>query len=127
MDLMGPTKFESIGSKKYIFLTIDDFSRLTRVRFLHDKSETFTVFNDLWSLLIADKGQDFGGVSWICSDHGIEFQNSDFSTFCTQHGIKHEFSTPKTPQQNGVVERKNRVVQEMAPIMLHSKNIPQWF
>ena len=63
MDLMGPTKFESIGGKKYIFLTVDDFSRLTWVRFLHDKSETFTVLNHLWSLLIADKGQEFGGIS----------------------------------------------------------------
>ena len=38
---------------------------------------------------------------------------------------KHEFFAPKTPQQNGVVEKKNRVVQEMAQVMLHSKNISQ--
>ena len=94
---------------------------------MHDKSETFLVFSNLWPLLIGDKGQEFGGVSWICSDHEIEFQNSDFSTFCTQHGIKHEFSAPKIPQQKGVVERNNRVVQEMARVMLHSKNIPQRF
>ena len=62
MDLMGPTKFESIGGKKYIFfLTVDDFSRLTWVRFLHDKSETFTVYSDLWYLLIADNGQNSEG------------------------------------------------------------------
>ena len=77
---------------------------------MHDKLETFTVFGDLRSLLIADKGQEFGGVSRIRSDHGRKVQNSDFSTFCIQHGIKREFSAPKTLQQNGVVERKNRVV-----------------
>ena len=43
------------------------------------------------------------------------------------HGIKHEFSAPITPQQNGVVERKNRVVQEMARVMLLSKQLPPKF
>ena len=127
MDLMGPTKIESIGGKKYIFLPVDDFSRLTWVCFLHDKSEAFSMFTDLWPLVIADKGQIFGGVSHIRSDHGAEFDNFDFSSFCSKHGIKYEFSAPKTPQQNGMVERKNHVVQEMARVMLHSKNIPQRF
>ena len=44
-----------------------------------------------------------------------------------KNGIKHEFSTPKTPQQNGVTDRKNWFVQEMARVMLHSKNVPQRF
>ena len=43
------------------------------------------------------------------------------------HGIKHEFSTPITPQHNGVVERKNRVIQEMARVMLLSKKVPPKF
>ena len=90
-------------------------------------NQTFLVFTNLWSLVIADKGQVFRGVSRICSDHGAEFDNSDFSSLCTKHGIKHEFSTRKTPQQNGVEERKNHVVQEMARVKLHSKNIPQRF
>ena len=53
MDLMGPTKVESIGGMKYIFLTIDDFSRLTWIRFFREKSEAFAIFSDLWSLIIA--------------------------------------------------------------------------
>ena len=127
MDLMGHSQFESIGGKKYIFLTIDDFSRFTWVLFLRDKSETFDVFHYLWLQLIADKGNQFGGISRIRSDHGTEFENSSFQSFCNENGIKHEFSAPKTPQQNGVVERKNQVVQEMARVMLHSKNVPQRF
>ena len=46
-------------------------------------------------------------------------------SFCTRFGIFKEFSTPITPQQNGVVERKNRVIQEMARAMLHSKDVPR--
>ena len=54
----------------------------------------------------------------IRSDHGKEFKNSKFETCCNEHGIKKEFSALKTPQQNGVVERKNRVIQEMARVMI---------
>jgi hypothetical protein len=63
----------------------------------------------------------------IRSDHGREFENSKFEGFCLSYGIKQEFSSPITPQQNGVVERKNRVIQEMARVMLHSKNLAQHF
>jgi hypothetical protein len=63
----------------------------------------------------------------ICSDHGREFKNSKFEELCLSYGIKQEFSSPITPQQNGVVERKNRVIQEMARVMIHSKNLAQHF
>jgi hypothetical protein len=63
----------------------------------------------------------------ISSDHGREFKNSKFEEFCLSYGIKQEFSSHITPQQNGVVERKNRVIQEMAHVMIHSKNLAQHF
>ena len=56
-------------------------------------------------------------------DHGGEFENETFETFCEKHGIIHEFSSPRTPQENGVVERKNRTLQEMARPMIHWLNI----
>ena len=63
----------------------------------------------------------------IRSDHGKEFENARFESFCAKNGIKREFLASKTPQQNGVVERKNRVIQEMARVMLLNKQIPQKF
>ena len=54
----------------------------------------------------------------IRSDHGKEFENAKFEKFCNEHGIKREFLGPKTPQQNGVVERKNCVIKEMPRVML---------
>jgi hypothetical protein len=63
----------------------------------------------------------------IRNDHGREFENSKFEEFCLSYGIKQEFSFPITPQQNGVVERKNRVIQEMARVMIHSKYLAQHF
>ena len=66
-------------------------------------------------------------IAKIRSDHGREFKNARFESFCEKNGIKREFSAPKTPQQNGVVERENRVIQEMARVMLLNKQIPQKF
>ena len=63
-------------------------------------------------------------ISRIRSDHGKEFENSFFKSFCGKNGIKHEFSIPKTLQQNGAVKRKNRTLQEMARVMLKAKNVP---
>jgi transposase InsO family protein len=55
----------------------------------------------------------------ICSDHGRKFENAKFEEFWLSYGIQQEFSSPITPQQNGVVERKNRVIQEMARVIIH--------
>jgi len=59
----------------------------------------------------------------IRSDHGGEFQNEKFEHFCKKHGIYHNFSAPRTPQQNGVVERKNRSLEELARTMLNENPI----
>ena len=66
-------------------------------------------------------------ISCIRSDHGREFENVEFESFCDEQGIEYTFSTPRTPQQNGVVERKNRTLQEMARTILHEYNLPNYF
>ena len=54
----------------------------------------------------------------IRSDHGKEFENYKFDGLRRDHGLDHNFFAPRTPQQNGVVERKNRTLEEMARYML---------
>ena len=66
-------------------------------------------------------------ITYIRSDHGREFENIDFEDYRNEHGINHNFSAPRTPQQNGVVERKNRTLQEMARTMLNENNLPKYF
>ncbi|KAA0053320.1 gag-pol polyprotein [Cucumis melo var. makuwa] len=68
-----------------------------------------------------EKGQK---IIRIRSDHGKEFDNEDLNNFCLPEGIHHEFTAPITPQQNGVVERKNRTLQETARAMIHAKTLP---
>ncbi|TYK02444.1 gag-pol polyprotein [Cucumis melo var. makuwa] len=67
------------------------------------------------------------GICRIRSDHGREFENKYFTEFCENEGIFLEFLAPLTPQQNGVVERKNRTLQEMARVMIHAKHLPNYF
>jgi hypothetical protein len=63
----------------------------------------------------------------IRSDNGNEFKNSQIEGFLEDEGIKHEFSSPYIPQQNGVVERKNRTILDMARTMLDEYKTLDWF
>jgi transposase InsO family protein len=66
-------------------------------------------------------------IKKIRSDSGTEFKNSQIKGFLEDGGIKHEFSSPYTPQQNGVVERKNRTLLDMARTMLDEYKAPDRF
>jgi transposase InsO family protein len=63
----------------------------------------------------------------VRSDHGGEFENEPFESFCENHGIFHEFSSPRTAPQKGVIERNNRSLQEMANTMLHETTMAKYF
>jgi len=91
------------------------------VNFVREKLDTFDVFKDLCTHLQREKDC---GIVRNRSDHGTEFENAKFDEYCLSEGIKHEFSSPITPQQNGVVERKYRTLQESARVMLHAKHLP---
>ena len=93
-------------------------------KFLREKLEACEKMEVLCKRLQNEKGVS---TVKIRSDYGKEFENTRFDSFCEKNGIKKEFSAPKTPQQNGVVERKNRVIQEMARVMLINKKIAQKF
>ena len=59
------------------------------------------------------------------SDHGREFDQLKFDLFCSKYEIFHNFSAPRTPQQNGVVERKNRTLEDMSRTMLLENDLPK--
>ncbi|XP_021718968.1 uncharacterized protein LOC110686665 [Chenopodium quinoa] len=63
----------------------------------------------------------------IRSDHGTEFENSRFDDFCKENGMDHNFPAPRTPQQNGVVERNNRTLEDMARTILIASGLPRNF
>ena len=111
IDLMGPARVQSLGGKKYILVVVDDFTRYTWVVLLKDKAEAPEKMIHLCKKLQVEKD---AVIARIKSDHGREFENTKLATFYNDQGTNQVFSSPKTPQQNGIVEWKNRVVQEMA-------------
>ena len=89
--------------------------------FLPFKDETFGEF-EVW-VRATERKLNLKLVE-IRSDHGTEFENALFTEFCQSNGVSHNFSAPKTPQQNGVVERKNRTLEDMTRTMLISSGLP---
>ena len=124
MDLSGPSRTMSLGGNYYALVIVGDFSRFTWTLFLESKSDAFSTFKKLARRFQNTKNNNIG---LIRSDHGGEFQNEKFSKFCEKIGILHNYSAPRTPQQNGVVERKNRSLEELARTMLSESSLPKYF
>jgi transposase InsO family protein len=115
MDLFGPIAYISIGGSKYCLVIVDDYSHFTWVFFLQEKTQSQETLKGF----LGRAQNEFGlRIKKIRSDNGMKFKNSQIEGFLEDEGIKHEFSSPYTPQQNGVVERKNRTLLDMARTML---------
>jgi transposase InsO family protein len=93
--------------------------------FLKDKGETFGFVRDIVLRLSNERNGD--AIRAIRSDNASEFRNSHFETFCHDFGLEHQFSIPYTPPHNGVVERKNKTLCEMAQTMLDEHRTPRGF
>jgi transposase InsO family protein len=124
MDLFRPVAYLSIGGSKYGLVIVDDFSCFTWVFFLQDKSETQ---GTLKRFLRRAQNEFEVKVKKIRSDNGSEFKNLKVEEYLDEDGIKHEFFAPYTPQQNGVVERKNKTLINMARTMLGEYKTPERF
>ncbi|KAL5578770.1 hypothetical protein UlMin_011212 [Ulmus minor] len=98
LDLFGPMRTASLGGKFYIFVIVDDFSRFTWVLFLTHKNEALQFFSNLCKRIQNEKGVS---IISIRSDHGKEFENKEFENFCLENSFDHNFSAPRTLQQNG--------------------------
>ncbi|KAJ7962054.1 Retrovirus-related Pol polyprotein from transposon TNT 1-94 [Quillaja saponaria] len=123
-DVCGPIKPCSFGKNHYFLLFIDDYTRKTWVYFLKKKSEAFEVFKKFKALVEKESGHV---IKSLRSDRGGEFTSNEFNIFCETQGIRRPLTVPRTPQQNGVAERKNRTILNMARCLLKSKNMPKEF
>ena len=123
-DLCGPVRTQSMYGERYFMLCIDDYSRMTWVSFLKHKSKALEIFKAFKNQVENQIGRR---IKCLRSDRGGEFTSEEFREYCENMGIRRQLSTPKTPQQNGVVERKNRTVQEMARTMLNESKVGDRF
>ncbi|GJS10482.1 putative ribonuclease H-like domain-containing protein [Tanacetum coccineum] len=124
MDLFGPTSVRSLNHKTYCLVITDDFSRFSWTFFLRTKDETSAILKDFIRQIENQLNQK---VKTIRCDNGTEFKNRDMIEFCGLKGIKREYSNARTPQQNGVAERKNRTLIEAARTMLADSFLPNTF
>ncbi|GJR90006.1 putative ribonuclease H-like domain-containing protein [Tanacetum coccineum] len=124
MDLFGPTSIRSIDHKYYSLVVTDDLSRFSWVFFLGTKDETYYILKDFITFI---ENQLNKKVKAIRCDNGTEFKNSKLIELCGSKGIKRDYSNARTPQQNGVAERKNRTLIEAARTMLADSKLPTMF
>ncbi|KAG8480457.1 hypothetical protein CXB51_024633 [Gossypium anomalum] len=123
-DICGPMKTSSLNDSKYFVLFIDDLTRFCWIYFLKQKSEVFEAFNKFKALA---ENQSGCKIKALRTNNGTGYLSERFQKLCEQAGIHHQLTTVYTSQQNGVCERKNRTVLDMARCLLFESKLPSKF
>ncbi|KAL0548477.1 hypothetical protein IC582_012930 [Cucumis melo] len=122
-DVWGPSKVTTSSGKRWFITFIDDHTRLTWVYLITDKSEVSSIFQNFYHTI---KTQFHTKIAIFRSDNGRGFQNHNLSEFLASKGIVHQTSCAYTPQQNGVAERKNCHLVEVARSLMLSTSLPSY-
>lgn len=120
-DLCGPLTPATLAGNKYFLLLVDDFSKMMWLYMLANKDEAMGAFKKFRILVEKESEKK---IKVLRMDRGGEFCSKQFSTYCEDTGIGRHYTEPYTPQQNGVVERRNRTVVAMARSFLKEKGMP---
>ncbi|GJT33597.1 zinc finger, CCHC-type containing protein [Tanacetum coccineum] len=123
-DLCGPITPPTPSGKKYIFLLVDDYSRYMWVYFLSTKDQAFDTFKEYKSMVEKELRTT---LKMLRTDRGGEFTSNEFTQYCKENGIARQLTAPYSPQQNGVVERRNRTIMSTTRCMMKATNMPQNF
>ncbi|GJV30143.1 retrovirus-related pol polyprotein from transposon TNT 1-94 [Tanacetum coccineum] len=114
----------SINHEKYTLLIVDEYSRYTWVYFLKKKSHAAEM---IMSFIRMVENQNDIKVKQIRTDNGTEFRNYELKSFCDEKGISQNFSSPYTPEQNGIAERNNITLIKAAKTMLNGLVLSKHF
>nr|GEZ01874.1 zinc finger, CCHC-type [Tanacetum cinerariifolium] len=120
-DLCGPITPPTPSEKKYIFLLVDDYSRYMWVYFLITKAQAFDTFKEYKKSI---ENELRTTLKMLRTDRGGEFTSNEFMQ---ANGIARQLTAPYSPQQNGVVERRNRTIMSTTRCVMKAKNMPQNF
>lgn len=123
-DVCGPRETKSIGSARYYLLFVDDYSRMSFIYFMKEKSEVFKFFREFKSLVEKQK-QTY--IKVLRTDNGGEFCSKGMEDYLKEHGILHQKTNPYTPEQNGMSERNNRTIVEKARCLLYDAKLEKKF
>lgn len=123
-DVCGPMSTQTPSGKRYIVTFIDDFSRFTVIQLLAHKSEVEGCIKHFVELV---KNKFNRKPKIIRSDRGGEYTGKQLENYLKFEGIQTQLTAAYSPQQNGIAERKNRSIIEMARCMLINANLPHIF
>ncbi|KAI3516559.1 hypothetical protein L1887_15478 [Cichorium endivia] len=103
-DLCGPITPPTPSGNKYFMLLVDDYSRVHWVYLMKTKDEAFQTFKNFKAKVVNETGEK---IKTLRTDRGGEFLSNEFTKFCNEVGLDRHYTSPYSPQQNGVVERRN--------------------
>jgi hypothetical protein len=122
-DLCGQITPATPSGSRYFILLVDDSSRFMWLRTLRSKDQAADAIKLYQQIAEAEIGWK---LKVFRSDRGGEFTSNEFAKHCIEHGVRRQLTAPYSPQQNGVVERRNQIVVGTARCMLKSKGLPSW-
>ena len=120
-DVCGPIATQAKGGYEYFVTFTNDYSRYDYVYLMRRKSEAFEKFKEFRAKVENQLGKH---IKAIRSDRGGKYLLGDFKDYLTQNGIVSQLTAPRTPQQNGVVERRNMTLLEMVRSMISYSILP---
>ncbi|KAK3895615.1 hypothetical protein Pcinc_000538 [Petrolisthes cinctipes] len=123
-DVCGKINEKSLSNGEYFVTFIDDATRYVWVYILKGKHEVFAKFKE-WKKCV--ENQMGRKIKMLRTDNGGEYKSNDFEQYLIGEGIRHEYTIPKTPEQNGVSERMNRTLVEQIRAMLIDSGLPHRF
>src|SRR5664279_1255095 len=123
-DLCGPITPATPGGKRYFLLLVDDATRYMWLAILATKDEAEASIVWLQAAAEAESGCK---LKTLRTDRRGEFTSGSFTAYCAEIGLKCHLTAPYSPQQNGVVERRNQTIMGMARSLLKAKSIPGEF
>ncbi|KAJ0764367.1 putative RNA-directed DNA polymerase [Helianthus annuus] len=123
-DVWGPAETNEGQIFRFFLLFVDDCTRMTWVYFLKHKSEVFDKFRLFYTMVQTQFKTD---IQILRSDNGGEYVNNSMKQFIQERGMIHQTTCPKHPEQNGVVERKNGILVEMARALMLESKVPKSF
>jgi transposase InsO family protein len=123
-DICGPITPATPGERRYFLLLVDDASRYMWLALLTAKSDAAAAITKFQAAAEVESGHK---LRVLRTDNGGEFTSVEFARHCEDHGVQRHFSAPYTPQQNGVVERRNQTILATARALLKQRKMPAEF
>jgi len=123
-DVCGPLNSNSLGGNRYFLTFVDEFTRKIWIYLLKEKCEVFERFVKFCAKVERQSGY---ALTIFINDGGVEFNSKELDEFCVAKGIEHAVTAPYTPHHNGIAERRNRTLLDMARCILKGKGLPHSF